>query len=68
MSAQSHSSAPIPNYVSDLQAIYGAPSQAGFGSAMFYEPAGESVDLEPIALKIYRHFVGDLWERWSEAV
>ena len=27
-----------PKYVTDLEAAYGAPSQAGFGSAVFYEP------------------------------
>lgn len=56
-----------PDYVADLQAIYGPPSQAGFGSAVFYEPLDKSDALEQTALKYYRYFVGDLWERWGEA-
>ncbi|GAB4471600.1 MAG: hypothetical protein OHK0037_31010 [Elainellaceae cyanobacterium] len=61
-----------PDYVANLQAIYGPPSQAGFGSAVFYEPLDsellERADaLEQMALKHYRYFVGDLWERWGEA-
>ena len=31
------SDTPKPEYVTDLEAAYGAPSQAGFGSAVFYE-------------------------------
>jgi hypothetical protein len=56
-----------PDYVANLQAIYGPPSQAGFGSAVFYEPLDKFDALEQMALKHYRYFVGDLWERWGEA-
>ncbi|BAU41490.1 hypothetical protein [Leptolyngbya sp. O-77] len=56
-----------PDYVANLQAIYGPPSQAGFGSAVFYEPLNNASALEQTALKYYRYFVGDLWERWGEA-
>lgn len=57
----------LPAYVTDLIVLYGPPSQAGFGSAVFYEPAIAEHDLESVALKCYRHFVGDLWERFGEA-
>ncbi|MEB3212931.1 MAG: hypothetical protein VKL39_16375 [Leptolyngbyaceae bacterium] len=56
-----------PAYVADLQAIYGAPSQAGFGSAVFYESINNPQQIEQVALKTYRYFVGELWERWGEA-
>jgi hypothetical protein len=55
-----------PPQVADLQAIYGLPSQIGFGSAVFYERVDRAEDLEPVALSIYRYFVGDLWERFGE--
>ena len=55
-----------PAYVAALQAAYGAPSQAGFGSAVFFghSPANE---LEKAALANYKYFVGDNWERFGEA-
>ncbi|HEY9628173.1 MAG TPA: hypothetical protein V6C84_12810 [Coleofasciculaceae cyanobacterium] len=72
MSNPSHLHSQAPGYVADLQAVYGLPSQAGFGSAVFYEPldkvgALEAGALEQMALKYYRYFVGDLWQRWGEA-
>ncbi len=57
----------IPVYVVALESAYGAPSQVGFGNAVFYEAAIAAVDLEPAALDKYRYFVGDLWERFGEA-
>jgi len=57
----------IPAAVANLQAAYGAPSQAGFGSAVFYEPTPPEADLEQAALAKYRYFVGELWERYGEA-
>jgi heat shock protein HslJ len=56
-----------PAYVADLEASYGPPSQEGFGSAVFYEQLAVGADLEAMAKKYYRHFVGDLWEKWGEA-
>lgn len=50
----------------DLIALYGAPSQTGFGSAIFYEPTPQTNDLEQVALHCYRYFVGDLWEKFGE--
>jgi len=55
-----------PPYVTDLEAAYGAPSQAGFGSAVFYEKVDAASDLEKAALTKYKYFVGELWERWGE--
>jgi hypothetical protein len=55
-----------PKAVIDLEAAYGAPSQSGFGSAVFYEQLKAEDDLERLALSKYRYFVGDLWERYGE--
>lgn len=60
-------SSSLPQYVVDLVNLYGAPSQAGFGSAVFYEVIEPGLDLEPVALKYYQHFVGKLWEQFGEA-
>jgi hypothetical protein len=57
----------IPKSIANLQAAYGAPSQAAFGSAVFYEALAPDADLEPAALARYRYFVGELWERYGEA-
>lgn len=56
-----------PAYVTALEAAYGAPSQTGFGSAVFYEPIGADDSLTDAALAKYKHFTGELWERWGEA-
>lgn len=55
-----------PNYVTVLEDAYGTPSQAGFGSAVFYETLQGSDDLTKAALARYRYFVGELWERYGE--
>lgn len=55
-----------PAYVTDLEAIYGPPSQAGFGSAVFYEPDAAIGDLPAWSLEKYKFFTGDLWERYGE--
>jgi len=55
-----------PLYIIDLEAAYGAPSQAGFGSAVFYEGMALAGSLEQKALEKYQYFVGDLWERYGE--
>jgi len=55
-----------PAYIAMLEASYGPPSQAGFGSAVFYEPLTAAGDLEKQAVGKYRYFVGDLWERFGE--
>lgn len=53
--------------MNDLIALYGAPSQAGFGSAGFYESTQPDADLDQIALRYYQYFIGDLWEQFGEA-
>jgi hypothetical protein len=55
-----------PPYVIDLEAAYGAPNQAGFGSAVFHEQLEASASLERAALAQYQYFVGDLWERYGQ--
>lgn len=58
---------PTPEYVVALQTVYGLPSQAGFGSAVFYDQVERAEDLEQTALKHYRYFLGELWDRFGEA-
>jgi hypothetical protein len=53
-------------YVNALEAAYGPPSQAAFGSAVFFDRTPASADLEQAALAKYRYFVGELWERYGE--
>jgi hypothetical protein len=55
-----------PQYMTDLEAAYGGPSQAGFGSAVFYEPVKKGTTLDQAALQKYKYFVGELWERYGE--
>ncbi len=54
-----------PAYVAALEAAYGPPSQAGFGSAVFSAPGGQPGDLEQAAQAQYQYFVGDLWQRYG---
>lgn len=54
-----------PDVVAALEAVFGPPSQAGFGSAVFFDPLAPGVDLEQAALARYQFFVGDLWERYG---
>lgn len=55
-----------PQEVIQLETAYGAPSQAGFGSAVFFEQLKETDDLGEKALQKYKYFVGELWDRWGE--
>lgn len=55
-----------PEYVTRLEAVYGAPSQAGFGSAVFCAEVMGGNSLEEAALDSYRTFLGPLWERFGE--
>lgn len=66
VSKKSKPDAGKPEYIADLEAVYGPPSQEGFGSAVFFEQTGENEDLEKIALNYYKQFTGELWERWGE--
>lgn len=56
-----------PDSIAALQAVYGSPNQAGFGSAVFCDRVEPAADLEQVALKHYRYFLGDLWERFGAA-
>jgi len=56
-----------PGYLTRLESAYGASSQAGFGSAVFYEILQGTDDLSRAALAKYRYFVGKLWDRYGEA-
>ena len=51
--------------VAALEAAYGPPSQAAFGSAVFHAPLDPAMDLEQAALAHYQHFVGELWQRFG---
>lgn len=52
--------------VAKLEAAYGPPSQAAFGSAVFTAKLDKDRDLEQVARETYRSFVGGLWERYGE--
>lgn len=55
-----------PDYVAALEAVYGPPSDSGFGSAVFMQQLKAGDDLEQIAQHYYQAFVGDLWQKWGE--
>lgn len=61
---QGDSSKPVA--VADLEAAYGPPSQAGFGGAVFHQRLAAGDDLDRQALATYKHFVGELWDRFGE--
>jgi hypothetical protein len=65
--SNSHSPQTLAAALTVLQSIYGAPSQAGFGSAVFDEQIEPGKDLDAIARRYYQHFVGPLWEQYGEA-
>lgn len=48
-----------------LEAAYGSPSQAAFGSAVFHKTLPADADLQQAALTDYQAFVGDLWQRFG---
>jgi hypothetical protein len=54
-----------PAAVDALEAAFGPPSQAGFGSAVFYDTLAPDVDLEQAARARYQFFAGDLWVRYG---
>jgi hypothetical protein len=66
MASQSKKGNDKPSYVTQLEAAYGAPSQAGFGSAVFHEALKQGDDLTQAALAKYKYFVGELWERYGQ--
>ena len=57
----------LPTYLAGLQAAYGPPSDAGFGSAVFYTAFADDASLEQAALDKYKAFTGEFWQRYGEA-
>lgn len=55
-----------PDYIEALEAIYGPPSQEGFGSAVFVEQLGPEAQLVEASLHYYQTFVGTKWQEWGE--
>jgi hypothetical protein len=61
------SSAQIPQYVTNLRTFYGQPSQdLVLGIVVFYEQLEPAADIEQVALRYYREFIGVYWERFGE--
>ena len=55
-----------PDYVKQLEESFGLPSQNGFGSTVLYATAKSREELEGLAKLAYRHFTGELWDKWGE--
>jgi hypothetical protein len=56
-----------PDYVKALEAAFGSPNQSGFGSTVLFATARDREEFVNLARAAYRHFTGELWERWGEA-
>lgn len=59
-----------PNFVAELEAIFGGPSQSGFGSAVFHDeqPMEEAtIDIKQAAFAKHQFFCGETWTRFGEA-
>lgn len=55
-----------PSLVAELEKVFGGPSQAAFGTSVFFEPAAEPhADLDQQALAKYKYFVGENWDRFG---
>jgi hypothetical protein len=54
--------------IRDLEAVFGKPSTAGFGSAVFYEVSKMNESLTFIALEDYELFVGEKWNAETKAL
>lgn len=55
-----------PDYVSELESVFGPPSSSAWGSAVFFDQVSPTSPLEFTALTTYRLFVGELWKRFGE--
>jgi len=53
----------LPQYVTDLEAIYGGPIQTIPGDAVFYEVLKPEDDINHAAMKKYKHFIGKDWRK-----
>lgn len=57
----------LADIIATLQSRFGQPSQAGFGSAVFYSSKAPSTyQIETEALACYRYFLGPTWEKLGE--
>ena len=66
MAQSDDADAVAPDFVLKLEAVFGVPSQAAFGSAVFHEHLATGDKLEQGALAKYKYFVGELWARYGE--
>jgi hypothetical protein len=71
MDLEKLASGSLPGWVEELQRAFGGPSQAGFGTAVFFEratadssPAGDE-SLDSRARQWYQFFCGPLWEKYG---
>lgn len=55
-----------PDTVTQLQRHFGGPSDAAFGSAVFFESGQAAVRLEEEALGKYQYFCGKTWKAFGE--
>ena len=51
----------LPQYVSDLISLYGQTAERLLGSAVFYDILDPDADLEQVALRRQRDFIGPKW-------
>ncbi len=56
----------MPKYVRDLIALYGPDREGLQKVAVFYEKIDPETNLERVALRYYRQYVGVYWERFGE--
>ncbi|MGC9524506.1 MAG: hypothetical protein ACP5D7_03095 [Limnospira sp.] len=57
----------IPQYAQDLMDFYSPPRQDARGVGIFYEQIQPEADLEKMARHHYQYFVGEQWDRHSDA-
>lgn len=55
----------IPQYARDLMDFYSPPRQDAWGVTIFYERIQPEADLEEVALRQYKYFVGESCEESS---
>ncbi len=66
MDSETNSAKQHPNWVEELEKIFGRANQAAFGTAVFYEQAGtDDADLGQLAQKWYQYFCGASWEKFG---
>lgn len=55
-----------PAYLERLETVFGPPSKAAWGSAVFFDIGIDDNELSKSALRHYQEFVGDLWQQLGE--